>query len=50
MAMRRFDKMLLGFKTALENSKKELLEQGYCSVEEIYDKILSNGGIKNYLR
>ena len=38
-----------GFKVALDDSKNELVEQGYYDVEEIYNKILSNGGIKNYL-
>lgn len=49
MAMKRFNDLVSGFKVALDNSKNELIEQGYYDVEEIYNKILSNGGIKNYL-
>ena len=49
MAMKRFNDLVSGFKVALDDSKNELVEQGYYDVEEIYNKILSNGGIKNYL-
>ena len=49
MAMKRFNDLVSNFKVALDNSKNELVEQGYYDVGEIYNKILSNGGIKNYL-
>ena len=49
MAMKRFNDLVSGFKVALDDSKNELVEQGYYDVEEIYNKILYNGGIKNYL-
>ena len=46
MAMRRFDDMVLKFSDAIYNAKLELQKQGYDGVEEIYNKILSNSGIK----
>ena len=46
MAMKRFDDMVLKFSDAINNAKLELQKQGYDGVEEIYNKILSNGGIK----
>ena len=46
MAMKRFDNMVLNFRGAIDKAKMELQEQGYEGLEEIYNKILSNGGIK----
>ena len=46
MAMKRFDNMVLNFRSAIDKAKMELQEQGYEGVDEIYNKILSNGGIK----
>lgn len=46
MAMKRYDAMVNGFAAAINQAKKELLAQGFHQVEEIYEKIMENGGIK----
>ena len=48
LAMKSYDAMVSRFTSALYKARLELEDQGYDGVAEIYDKILSNGGIKNY--
>lgn len=49
IAMERFDFMLVRFQEAINSAKKELEDQGYVEVNEIYEKVIRNGGIKNYV-
>lgn len=49
IAMERFDLMIEKFQNAINRAKKELEDQGYVEVNEIYKKIIRNGGIKNYV-
>ena len=49
IAMERFDLMIEKFQNAINRAKKELEDQGYVEVNEIYEKIIRNGGIKNYV-
>lgn len=48
MAMRSYDAIVSRFTDALNKARVELEDQGYDGIDEIYNKILSNGGIKNY--
>lgn len=48
IALKRFDKMLFNFKTALDKASLVLLSQGFEDAEIIKQQILKNGGIKKY--
>lgn len=48
LAMKSYDAIVSKFTDALNKARVELEDQGYDGVDEIYNKILSNGGIKNY--
>ncbi|MDO4528425.1 MAG: HipA domain-containing protein, partial [bacterium] len=48
LAMKSYDAIVSRFTDALNKARVELDDQGYDGVDEIYNKILSNGGIKNY--
>ena len=45
MFMNRFDQMTEGFEKALEDTEKELTDQGFQEVRWIREKILQEGGI-----
>ncbi len=49
MAMKRFDAMVKNFKRALLDASKTLKKQGYDDVDEIGQKIFSNGGISKQI-
>ena len=48
-AMARMNQMIVRFKSALEQSARELISQGFPQAEKIKDKILMTGGIRNAL-
>ena len=45
LAMKNFDKMVSGFKGAIEDAAKELEDEGISYIHEIKEKILQCGGI-----
>ena len=47
MAMKRFDTMVNGFVTAINQAKEQLKIQGFDQVEQICDMIMEKGGIRN---
>ena len=49
IAMERFDSMIERFQDAINSAKIELVDQGYAEANEIYEKVIRNGGIKNYV-
>ena len=46
MAMKRFDVLVNGFVSAINQAKEELKKQGFNQVEEICEMIMEKGGIK----
>lgn len=46
MAMKRFDAMVNGFATAINQAKEELKSQGVDQIEQICDIIMEKGGIR----
>lgn len=50
MAMKRFDAMVNGFVNAINQAKRELKDQGFDQVEEIYEMIMEKGGICRYVK
>ena len=49
MAMKRFDAMVKGFETAINQAKEELKSQGFDQVEQICEMIMEKGGIRKVL-
>lgn len=47
MAMKRFDHLVNSFADALNQSKEELLRQGFVQAEEISEMIMKKGGISH---
>ena len=45
MAMKRFDMMVDGFETAINQVKEEIKSQGFNHVERICKMIMEKGGI-----
>ena len=41
--------MVNGFTDAINRAKKELKEQGFDQVEQIYEMIMEKGGIKKFV-
>jgi hypothetical protein len=48
LAMKRFDTLVQGFVMAMNAARLELEEKGIDGLEEICQKIVASGGIKNF--
>ena len=49
LAMKRFDALVQGFVRAMNAARFELEEKGFDGLEDICQRILASGGIRNFM-